>query len=88
MESGLGLGGRGFVEELSSNLGNEIDLFVSYQLKENIKLSLLTGYFMPGAYYGERRFDTPATSTFSPTPRRDGGKDGAYQLELGVDITF
>lgn len=88
MENGFGIDNRGVFKELSSDLGNEIDLFVSYQLKENIKLSLLTGYFMPGAYYGETRRDTPATSTLSPTPRRDGSKDGAYQLELGIDITF
>ncbi len=88
MESAYGLDQNGRVKEFSKDLGQELDLFASYQLTENIKLSVLGGYFFPGNYYSEKRTDTAANNVFAPTPRRDGKADDAYQLELGVDITF
>lgn len=87
-ESAYGLDVNGRVKEFSKDLGQEVDLFVSYQLTKNVKLSILGGYFMPGDYYTEVRTDTAATNIFAPTPRRDGKADEAYQLELGMDITF
>ena len=87
-EPGYGLDRGGAVKRLSTDLGHELDLFASYQLTKNTKVSLLTGYFMPGAYYKEIRSDTAANNIFAPTPRRDGEADPAFQVELGFDITF
>lgn len=87
-ENGFSRNEYGNIEKLPTHLGSEFDIFVSYQLTKNIKLSLLGGYFLPGQYYKQVRTDTAANNVFSATPRRDGKADDAYQLELGVDITF
>lgn len=87
-ESGYGLDKNGRIKELDKDLGQEVDLFASYQLTKNVKLSALGGVFFPGDYYKEVRTDTAATNIFAPTPRRDGEANKAYQLELGMDITF
>ena len=86
VEHGVGLDGVGNFREFSTQLGQELDIYASYQLTKNIKISLLGGYFFPGLYYKETRSDT--TSIFSDTARKDGEADGAYQVELGFDITF
>lgn len=87
-ESAYGLSATGSPMRLSRDLGHEIDLFASYQVTKNVKVSLLTGYFMPGNYYKEYRGDTAANNTFASTPRRDGLVDPAFQVELGFDFTF
>lgn len=87
-ENAYGLDEWGDIRTLPKDLGSEIDFFVSYQLKENVKLSLLGGYFFPGEYYTQKRSDTATTNIFAPTPRRNGEADVAYQLEFGLDITF
>lgn len=86
-EPGHGLDSAGRAEKFSRDLGQEIDIFASYQLTPNIKLSLLGGYFFPGDYYKVGRM-AGESNAYSPTPRRDGDADGAYQLELGMDVTF
>ena len=85
-ERGVGmLDGKG--RYLSRDLGQEVDVFIDYQLNKNILLSILGGYFFPGRYYKERRDDTEG-SLFSPYLRGDGKADCAYQLELALEIKF
>ncbi|MEW6101678.1 MAG: hypothetical protein AB1481_05230 [Candidatus Omnitrophota bacterium] len=72
---------------LSQDLGYELDLFVDYQLSENILISILGGYFFPGRYHKETRDDTSG-SLFSPFVRGEGEADSAYQIELAVEFKF
>ncbi len=87
-EAGYGLNRTGQVVRFPKELGHEIDLFISYNITKNIKISLLSGYFLPGDYYKQSRSDTAANNIFAPTPRRDGKADPAYQAEFGFDINF
>ncbi len=87
-EPGWGLDGNGNLKTFSKDLGQELDVFASYQITKAIKFSILSGYFFPGDYYKETRADTAANNIFAPTPRRDGEADGAYQVEFGLDIEF
>lgn len=72
---------------LSRDLGYETDLFLDYNLGENILVSFLAGYFSPGRYHKEQRDDTDG-SLFSPYVRGDGKVDSAYQVELAVEFKF
>ena len=72
---------------LSKELGYETDLFIDYQLKKNILVSILGGYFFPGRYYKEERDDAPG-SLLSPFVRGDGKADSAYQIELVLEFQF
>lgn len=87
-EAGFGRNDLGQISKFPKDLGNEIDFFISYELTKHIKLSVLSGYFIPGRYYKQRRGDNSSTNIFAPTPRRDGKADVAYQLEAGLDISF
>lgn len=84
-EKGIGTYG-GSAKELSTDLGNEIDVSLSYSLNEHVCISLANGYFFPGEYYKEER-DDPGT-LFTPIVRGDGKADGAYQIELSVEVQF
>ena len=72
---------------LSRELGYETDVFVDYKVNPHMLISLLTGYFIPGRYYKERRDDEDG-SLFSPFVRGDGSADCAYQIELCVELKF
>ncbi len=72
---------------LSRELGGEFDLFIDYQLKDNVLVSFSGGFFIPGKYYKEKRNDTDG-SLFSPFLRGDGNPDYAYQLELSLEFNF
>jgi len=72
---------------LSPELGQELDLSFNYAFNKNVSLSLLSGYFFPGRYYKKRRDDT-AGSLFSPFLRGDGEADGAFQVELSLELNF
>lgn len=72
---------------LSAELGNEIDLFLDYQLTDNVLISFSSGFFIPGKYYKEERDDTDG-SLFSPFVRGDGDADCAYQIELALEFNF
>lgn len=87
MEKGIGTY-DGISKKLSSDLGNEIDLSFSYALNNNVTLSLLSGYFFPGKYYKEERNDTAGTSLFTPFIRGDGKANGAYQIEISMEVKF
>ncbi len=87
MEKGIGTY-DGISKKLSSDLGNEIDLSFTYTLNNNVTLSLLSGYFFPGKYYKEERDDTTGTSLFTPFIRGDGKADGAYQIEVTMEVKF
>lgn len=78
---------NGTARYLSRELGSEIDLFLDYQLNENILISLLGGYFLPGRYYKELRSDTDG-SLLSPFVRGDGEPDEAYQIEVAIEFKF
>jgi hypothetical protein len=77
----------GTARYLSKDLGSEIDLFIDYQLNQNILISILAGYFFPGRYYRELRDSTDET-LFNPFVRPDGHTDNAYQIELAVEFRF
>jgi len=85
-EEGVGMY-EGLARYLSRELGQEIDLSLSYDLNENINISLCTGYFFPGRFFKEKRDDT-AGSLFTPFVRGDGKADGAYQIELSAEFNF
>lgn len=85
-EKGVGTLG-GLAKELSRNLGQEIDLSLSYDINKNINISLCTGYFFPGKYFKEERDDTEG-SLFTPFVRGDTEADSAYQIELAVEVKF
>ncbi|MDD5045020.1 MAG: alginate export family protein [Candidatus Omnitrophica bacterium] len=73
--------------ELSRDLGNEVDLRLSYDISEHLNISLYTGYFWPGKYFREERDDTDG-SLFTPFVRGDGEADDAYQIELVAAFEF
>lgn len=87
-EAGYGLDQTGALREFPKDLGQEVDFFLSYNFTQDIKFSILGGYFLPGKYYEQERSDSSLSNKFTSTARRDGEADGAYQLELGLDITF
>lgn len=72
---------------LSPDLGMELDAFIDYRINQNILVSLLGGYFIPGRYYKEEREDTQG-SLLSPFVRGDGEADPAYQIELALEVSF
>lgn len=78
---------NGEPKRLSADLGEEIDLFIDYQLCPEVLISFLAGYFIPGHYYKEEREDTSG-SLFSPFIRGDGSADPAYQIELSLELKF
>jgi hypothetical protein len=85
-EKGVGMLG-GFAKELSRDLGQEVDLSLSYTLNKNTNISLATGYFFPGKYFKEERDDTSG-SLFTPFVRGDGSANSAYQIELSLEFNF
>ncbi len=85
-EKGVGML-NGEAKYLSRDLGNEFDLFLDYKFGQNILVSLLGGYFVPGKYYKEERDDTEG-SLFNPFVRGDGKANNAYQFELAVEFKF
>jgi hypothetical protein len=85
-ERGVGMLG-GFAKELSRDLGQEIDASLCYKINKNTNVSLSTGYFFPGKYFREERDDT-AGSLFTPFVRGDGNANGAYQIELSLELEF
>ncbi|MBU1090273.1 MAG: alginate export family protein, partial [Candidatus Omnitrophica bacterium] len=85
-EEGVGML-NGQAKRLSAELGNEVDLFIDYELTPNILISFLGGYFIPGKYYKAARDDTDG-SLFSPYLRGDQKADNAYQIELAVELQF
>jgi len=72
---------------LSPDLGSEVDLYLDYQIRDGILVSLLGGYFIPGHYYREMRDDTDG-SVLSPFVRGDGKANAAYQIELALELKF
>lgn len=72
---------------LSQDLGYELDMFVDYNLNKNTTFSFAGGYFFPGQYYKEERDDVDG-SLFSPFVRGDGKADGAYQIEISLELSF
>jgi hypothetical protein len=78
---------NGMAAELSPDLGNEVDLTMSFVINDHITLGLLSGYFMPGKFYKEFRDDTGG-SLFTPYIRGDGEADPAYQIELCCELNF
>jgi hypothetical protein len=72
---------------LSRDLGYELDLFIDHQLNQNVLISFLAGYFLPGRYYKEARSDTTGR-LFSPFVRGDGNADCAYQVEIAVEFKY
>ena len=85
-ERGVGTFG-GAAIELSRDLGQEIDASFSYKVNKNLNFSLDTGYFIPGAYFREKRDDTGG-SLFTPFVRGDGSADPAYQVEFITEFNF
>ena len=72
---------------LSRELGYETDLFIDYQINQNILFSLSGGWFFPGKYYKEER-DGTTESLFSPFVRGDTDADSAYQIEISMEFKF
>jgi hypothetical protein len=78
---------EGEAKYLSRDLGFETDLFIDYKINQNILISLLGGYFLPGKFYKEKRSDTEG-SLLTPFVRGDGNADPAYQVELALEFQF
>ncbi len=78
---------NGSAKKLSRDLGQEIDFSSSYTINDNVSFIFAGGYFSPGDFYKEERDDT-AGSLFSPYVRGDGKANGAYQLELSMEVKF
>ncbi|MDO8489673.1 MAG: hypothetical protein Q7S42_06175 [Candidatus Omnitrophota bacterium] len=72
---------------LSRDLGAEADLFVDYKVNPHMTVGFLGGYFIPGAFYKERRDDVDG-SLFSPFVRGDGHVNNAYQIECYAELKF
>jgi hypothetical protein len=87
LERGVGIS-AGEAKYLSQDLGFETDLFIDYKINENILVSLLGGYFLPGKFYKEEREDTEGGSLLTPFVRGDGQADSAFQIELAVEFQF
>ncbi|PIQ90733.1 MAG: hypothetical protein COV71_02990 [Candidatus Omnitrophica bacterium CG11_big_fil_rev_8_21_14_0_20_41_12] len=79
------LNGQG--KYLSRELGYEADLFVDYKVNKHMTVGFLSGVFIPGAFYKERRDDVDG-SLFSPYVRGDGHANNAYQIECYVEMKF
>ncbi|MDD5108388.1 MAG: hypothetical protein PHC29_02630 [Candidatus Omnitrophica bacterium] len=79
------LNGQG--KYLSRDLGAEADLFVDYKVNTHMTVGFLGGYFIPGAFYKERRDDVDG-SLFSPFVRGDGHVNNAYQIECYAELKF
>jgi hypothetical protein len=77
---------NGETRRLSHDLGHELDLSCEVTLNDHLALSLASGYFFPGDYYGELRDD--GGTPFSPFIRGDGKPDRAYQIELSLAVQF
>ncbi len=75
----------GASKELSPELGQEVDLVLTYSVNEHAELGFSGGYFMPGNFYREERDDTGG-SLLTPFIRGDGDADPAYQLELSLTL--
>jgi len=78
---------NGSAKKLSRELGQEIDFSSIYTMNDKVSLTLAGGYFFPGDFYKEERDDTSG-SLFSPFVRGDGKANGAYQLELSMEVKF
>ncbi len=77
---------NGSAKKLSRELGQELDFSSSYALNKNLSLILAGGYFFPGDFHKEER--DAEGSLFSPYVRGDGKANGAYQLELSMEVKF
>lgn len=86
MEKGIGKH-NGVAQELSSDLGNEIDLSLSFTFNDNLTIGLLSGCFFPAKFYKKER-DGETGSLFTPFMRGDGNVDNAWQLEAFFTIAF
>ena len=85
-EKGVGML-AGIAKELSRNLGQEIDLTLSFDFNDKMNISLYGGYFWPGEFFKEKRDDVGG-SLFTPYVRGDGKADNAYQIELVCSLEF
>jgi len=85
-ENGIGMYDN-VPEVIPRDLGNEVDLCLYYILTKQIKLSVVSGIFFPGAAFRKERTDVNG-SLFTPFVRGDGEADPAYQLELGMEVAF
>jgi len=72
---------------LSRDLGYEADLFIDYKVNKRLTLGFLSGYFIPGKFYREKRDDLGG-SLFSPYVRGDGQANNAYQIECYAELKF
>ncbi|MEK6647336.1 MAG: hypothetical protein AABY84_11765 [Candidatus Firestonebacteria bacterium] len=78
---------NGSKTEFSNNLGSELDLFGSIQIRSNISFNIIYAYWTPGDYYKELRNQYSGTG-FTPLVRADGIADGISQFEIGVEFLF
>jgi hypothetical protein len=72
---------------LSSNLGNELDLYAEYYVNDYITFSFLGGIFFPGAYFHTRRGDQDLLGV-AAAPRFDGGASNAWVIEAAVTYSY
>ncbi|MFA6130387.1 MAG: hypothetical protein WC731_05355 [Candidatus Omnitrophota bacterium] len=72
---------------LSRDLGYEADIYIDYKASQHMTIGFLSGCFIPGKFYKEKRDDTGG-SLFSPYLRGDGSANNAYQLEFYVELKF
>lgn len=85
-QKGIGLY-NGIPKVISTDIGNEVDVYFSYDINKSLKINVLSGIFFPGAAYREERTDTGG-SLFTPFVRGDGKADPAYQFEINMEMSF
>ncbi len=80
----------GSYEYLSKDIGNEIDIYATYEFTKIITAGIHGGYFWPGGYYKETRVDSLFlwNNNLSQTVRTDGSADDAHQMEVFVTLKF
>jgi len=96
-EAGIGQNSAGIWRHLSKDLGYEADIYASYALMKYLTIGTHGGYFWPGNYYKEVRYDpsnlwngnaSQTVGTASGLQSATGAVDPAYQIELFTEVKF
>jgi hypothetical protein len=72
----------------NKNVGNELDLEMTYEYTEDVTFGLLAGWFFPGDYYTELESNTNAASVTPGAPAISNEKDIASKLVATCRVSF
>ena len=95
-EAGYGINtstGATFPEKLPSELGDEIDIFASYNITKHISVNMQGALFFPGEYYRVKtRADLKTRGDLGQSPvlprDKSGDPSDAFFLALGLEFSF